>query len=82
MSPFHADQVGTATDELYKARAGTDSEAWRRHLIEVLKDSPSKAPKFLRWKVYERRRAPGDTPKCIQAVVEEGGLEVFPGTFL
>ena len=56
-----------------------DLETWKRHLIEVLKDSPSKERKFLRWKVTE---VPNFTYPHHDVVVEVGELEVLPETFL
>lgn len=56
---------------MYRYREETEMKAWKKHLIEVLEDSPSKERKFLRWRVYET-----------QEVVEEGELEVLPGTSL
>lgn len=50
---------------------------WKRGLIDVLKDSPSKNRKFLRWSVASRR----DYLMRI-AVLENGELEVFPETSL
>jgi len=79
-SPFYTD-AGTAQSELYKAQAKTDLITWKAYLIEVLKDSPSKERKFLRWKVYEDQRRRG-IPRGGHVVVEEGELEVFPETSL
>jgi hypothetical protein len=74
--------MGSAKYELYRAQTETDLKAWKRQLVEVLKDSPSKERKFLRWKVYGY-----DSQRCYGVfvyiqVVEEGELEVLPGTSL
>ena len=70
ITPFCVDGLDTANGERIK----TDLKAWKRHLVRVLKDSPSKEPKLLRWKVYENQRS--------SAVPEERELEVLPETFL
>ena len=77
-SPY---EMGTANRELRRAQMETDLKAWRVHLIQVLKDSPSGERKFLRWKVSESqlyRRVSED----IVVVVEDGELEVLPETSL
>ena len=79
-SPFRADEVGKANDELYAARIETDLKAWKERLIEVLKDSPSKERKLLRWEVCEKRRS--YSFGYLDVVLEEGELEVLPETFL
>ena len=50
-------------------------KVWKRDVIKVLKDCPSKDRKFLRWKVYEGERRYGVLRKIL---VEEGELEVLP----
>ena len=75
---IHPDEAGTARSEFYKARAKKDLEVWKTYLVEVLKNSPSKERKFLRWRVYKGHRRRG-TPREVQVVVE-GELEVFPET--
>ena len=81
-TPFYPDEMDTAECERFRAQAETDLKAWKRHVIEVLNDSPSKERKFLRWKVYENRRLPYSTSRGTQVVVEEGELEVLPGASL
>jgi len=56
-----------------------DLEAWKRYLVEVLRDSPSKERKFLRWRVREHWNH-GFIWYTID--VEEGELEVLPETSL
>ena len=76
---LHLDEIDTTTGELHKAYTERDLKAWKRRLIKVLKDSPSKERKFLRWKVYyEGRRHGAFSPRDIQVVGEEGELEVLP----
>ena len=70
ISPFLGGS-GKSESAMYRYREETEMKAWKKHLIEVLEDSPSKERKFLRWRVYET-----------QEVVEEGELEVLPGTSL
>ena len=58
-----------------------DLKVWKVHLVQVLKESPSKERKFLRWKVSGSRLCrslPGDAI----AAVGNGELEVLPGTSL
>ena len=68
--------------ERFRAQTETDLKAWKRHVIEVLKDSPSEERKFLRWKVYESRRLPYSVSRGTQVVLEQGELEVLPGVSL
>lgn len=49
---------------------------WKIHLIRVLKESPSKERKFLRWKVSGSRMDCG----VAEYIVENGELEVLPET--
>jgi len=54
-------------------------KAWKRELINLLKDSPSTERKFLRWKIVQIFiRADGRSRG--QEVVVNEELEVFPGT--
>ena len=65
--------------EIRKDKRETFLKEWTGLLIPVLKDSPSKERKFLRWKFSEIRRF------CIRGytgVVENGKLEVLPETLL
>jgi len=80
-SPFHPDETGTAKSDLYRTQVEMDLKAWKACVVEILKDSPSKERKFLRWKVYKSQR-PHGIPRGIHVVVEEGELEVFPETSL
>ena len=80
-SPFYAHGLGTVNSGLYMARREVDLRVWKRRLIEILKASPSKERKFLRWVVCEREKSCG-LLKYIREVLEEGELEVFPETFL
>jgi len=80
-SPFHAVGPDTAKSDHYKAQVEMDLKAWKACLVEILKDSPSKERKFLRWKVYKSQRHHGIS-RGAQVVVEEGELEVFPETSL
>ena len=36
------------------AGAARDLQAWKKRIIQILKDSPSTERKFLRWKVHKR----------------------------
>jgi len=54
-------------------------KAWKRGLIDVLKKSPSKERKFLRWR-FIATRSYSDYPRS--RVLEKGELEVFPETYL
>jgi len=80
-SPFYLDEFDAGLSELYGALAVKDLGRWKAFLVEVLKDSPSKERKFLRWKVYKGKRHRG-FPREVQMVVDEGELEVFPETSL
>jgi hypothetical protein len=71
--------MGPAKRELRRAQMETDLEEWKVHLIQVLKDSPSKERKFLRWKVSESQLY-RDVSEDIVVVVEDGELEVIPET--
>lgn len=51
--------------------AARDLDLWKKHLIQVLEDSPSAERKFLRWKVSK----PSDDDYYMWVEVEEGGLE-------
>ena len=75
-SPF---EMVTANRELRRARMETDLKAWKVHLIQILKDSPSKERKFSRWKVSESQLY-CDISEDIVIVVEDGELEVLPET--
>ena len=81
-SPFCPDEdASTAESELYKARVEMDLNAWKRHVVEILKDSPSEERKFLRWRVHKGQGLDGIF-RGAQVVVEETELEVFPETSL
>lgn len=54
-----------------------EREIWRRELISILKDSPSKDRKILRWRVVQSYRHPG-TIRLLYDVVEDEELEVLP----
>jgi len=74
----HPDEMGTAGDKFYRAQI-KDLKAWKRRVVEVPKNSPLKESKFLRWKVYESQARHGVSGGTL---VEEGELEVLPGTTL
>jgi len=63
-----------------RSRTETDLKIWKRAVIELLKGKPSEDPKFLRWRVYERRR--GHDGMFMDILAEEGKLEVLPKTSL
>ena len=75
------DETGTAKGELRRAQTETSLKLWKAHLIQVLKDSPSKERKFLRWKISESQM-PYGVSECTVVVVENGELEVLPETSL
>ena len=52
-------------------------KAWKSGLIDVLKSSPSKDRKFLRWMVFRTYLQPVDK-YWAREVVEAEELEVFP----
>ena len=81
-SPFYTGETGTADGELYVARIEADLKAWKRHLIEVLKDSLSEERKFLRWATFEQQGSRGFARFLQPMVLEEGELEILPETFL
>ena len=56
--------------------------AWKRGFIDILKDSPSKDRKFLRWGVAHTRSYPGPNLPQSYDIVEKGELEVSPDTSL
>ena len=76
---FALDEPGTAEYRRRRAQIETDLNAWKAHLIQVLKDSPSEERKFVRWMVSERYTSP-DTFGCNLVAVESGELEVLPET--
>jgi len=82
VAPFYPDEMDTTECERFRVQAETDLKAWKRRVVEILNESPSKERKFLRWKVYETRRLPYSTLRGTQVVLEEGELEVLPGTSL
>jgi len=77
--PFRLDEVGTTRGKLYRAETKRELKAWKRRVIEVLKNSPSKKRKFLRWKIYEGQRCDSVSGSVL---VEEGEFEVLPETSL
>ena len=82
-SPFYTGEAGTAGGELYAAWIQVHLKAWKRHIIEVLKDSPSEERKFLRWATFEQQGSRSGFARFLQPIVlEEGELEVLPETFL
>ena len=66
-----ASETQTLLDALKENR-----RAWKWGLVDVLKSSPSKERKFLRWRVTSSRTYPKSH------VLETGELEVYPGTSL
>lgn len=54
-----------------------ERDAWKSGFIDVLKNSPAKDRKFLRWRTAHTRSSPK-----IYDVVENGELEVFAKTSL
>ena len=79
VSPFYPDEMDTTERESFRAQAEAGLKAWKRRVIEILNDSPSKERKFLRRKVYESRRLPYSTFRGTRVVLEEGELAVSPG---
>lgn len=75
--PIFPDEMGEAEYELHRAQIKTDLKAWTLHMVQVLKDSPSKECKFLRWKISDTQAYRG-VPGCNYVVVEKGELEVLP----
>ena len=53
-------------------------ETWKTCLIDVLKSSPSKERKFLRWNVAQRVLRSADVP-YVWEVLRAGELEVLSG---
>jgi len=78
-SPFYPGETGTPASELYGTQVKVDLNTWKAYLIEVLKNSPSKERKFLRWKVGQNIHA---VHRGYHVVLEEGELEVFSETSL
>lgn len=77
--------TGAAGYESSRAQAVKDWTAWKRNLINVLRDSPSTERKLLRWKVVESEmpNVSGNSARQITPEGTEGGeLEVSPGTLL
>ena len=54
-----------------------ERETWKAGLIDVLKNSPSKGRKFLRWNITEICQDPSDS-SYFRKFVEAGELEVLP----
>lgn len=52
------------------AGAARDLKAWKKRIIQILKDSPSAERKFLRWKIWKK------TSYHTWEDVEEGELDV------
>ena len=75
------DEIGTAKGDLRRVQTETYLKLWKAHLVQVLKDSPSKERKFLRWKISERQMPYGVSEYTV-IVVENGELEVLPETSL
>ena len=76
VSPSYQGETSETNSLRLRAETEMDLKVWKRDVIEVLKDSPSKDRKFLRWKVYEGERRYGILNRSI--LVEEGELEVLP----
>lgn len=53
-------------------------EAWKTGLIDVLKNSPSKDRKFLKWDIVRLWLQPFDNDGYTRTVVEAGEMEVLP----
>lgn len=58
----------------YHSDSEEDRRVWKMNCIDVLKNSPSKNRKFLRWKVAQEYTYPIDD----YAVIEAEELEVSP----
>lgn len=69
---------GETEAQARKERRETFLERWKESLIPVLKDSPSKERKILRWELFELRRHPGYFHNGVVEVVESGEREVHP----
>lgn len=76
-SLFAKDELDTAESERRRAQIKIDLNAWKTHLIQGLRDSPSKERKFVRWKASEEY-TPSPVLERNLVVVESGELEVFP----
>ena len=76
VSPSSRDETSETKRRRLRAKTKVDLKAWKRDVIEVLKGSPSKDRKFLRWKVYKGERRYRNSTGFL---VEEGELEVLPG---
>ena len=72
------DEWDMAEHRLRRAQIETDLNMWKEEMIQVLRDSPSKERKFVRWKasVSNSLDNPFD-PNFV--VVGSGELEVLPG---
>jgi hypothetical protein len=75
------DEIGTTKVEVRRAETEAYLKLWKVHLVQVLKDSPSKERKFLRWKISEKEMPYGVTEYTV-VLAESGELEVLPGTSL
>jgi len=73
------DIVNEAKVELCRTEAKPELRVWKRYLIQVLKDSPSRERKFLRWKATEYQIRRGVTGQDV-VVREIGELEIPPET--
>jgi hypothetical protein len=69
---------GPAEREFYRDHTEAELKVWKSRLIEVLKDSPSKERKFLKWKVYgyDKQTCYGMF-RYVEVVIWEGELEVI-----
>lgn len=74
---YSQDEPWMAEHRRRRIQIKTDLNAWKVHLIQVLKDSPSEERKFVRWRVSEKYTIPHRGKRNL-AVVEKGELEVLP----
>lgn len=70
--------MSTEKREVHKAQIKALLTVWKTHLIPILRDSPSKERKFLRWKVSGNRSCRDYPDDDIDVVLENGELEVLP----
>jgi hypothetical protein len=74
---YTLDQPAVAVLRRRRAQIKTDLHVWKALLIRVLKGSPSKERKFVRWKVSERDVV-FDPFECDFEDPASGELEVLP----
>lgn len=78
--PFE-ERVDTVKCEVRRDKRNAHMKEYKKLMIKILKDGPSEERKFLRWEFLENYTNRSHSQKLTD-IVENGGLEVVPGTSL